>query len=462
MLGFVKFFLLSVLVSAFVLPAPPFAGLNFFSGVLAQSSSSDSLTPAEERELLEKELADLEQQIETIEQDITKTQKEKDNLKNQIYILRNKIKKLDLQIQQSNAIIGDLRSQISDTRASIDKTVLQVADMREKLSGALRSMYREDKKSKAEIVLASSTLSDFFNNVAALEALQARLRELLENMEELNAYLESQKNALEAEKAGEENFVKIQILQKQESQNAESQTEYLLGVTQGKESEYQQLLVDRQRQAQEIRSRIFELIGVPEAPTFGEAVEIAQAVFKLTGVRPAFLLAILTQESNIGKNVGQCYLKDPATGDGVVIRTGKAVSKVMKPSRDVQPFLQITEALGRDPYFTPVSCPIPSVGGYGGAMGPAQFIPSTWMLYKDEIDGKLGRPGNPWDIKDAFLAAAVYLADYGAANQTYNAEWKSAMIYFSGSTNTRYRFYGDSVMAIAKQYEKDIAALQNQ
>jgi membrane-bound lytic murein transglycosylase B len=93
-------------------------------------------------------------------------------------------------------------------------------------------------------------------------------------------------------------------------------------------------------------------------------------------------------------------------------------------------------------------------------MGPAQFIPSTWILYKDRVKAITGKPADPWSIKDSFLAAALYLADYGAKKQTYNAEWKAAMIYFSGTTNKRYRFYGDSVIRITKQYEKDIKEIE--
>jgi len=255
-------------------------------------------------------------------------------------------------------------------------------------------------------------------------------------------------------------MLEIQMLQQQESDKTKKEQEYFLKLT---EAEYQKYLKEKEeteKRAAEIRARIFELIGVPKAPTFGEALDIAKYVERITGVRPALLLAVLTQESNIGKNVGQCYLKDPATGDGVVASTGQKVSKVMKPSRDVGPFLEITKELGRDPYNTPVSCPIPSVGGYGGAMGPAQFIPSTWMLYRDKVKAITGKPADPWDIKDAFLAAALYLADYGAAQQTYDAEWKAAMIYFSGTTNKQYRFYGDSVMKIASQYEEDIKTIE--
>ena len=125
---------------------------------------------------------------------------------------------------------------------------------------------------------------------------------------------------------------------------------------------------------------------------------------------------------------------------------------------DVNDFLTTCKELGRDPYSTPVSCPMSF--GYGGAMGPAQFIPSTWVVYKNRVKAITGKPADPWNIKDAFLAAALYLSDYGAMKQTYNGEWRAAMIYFSGSTNTKYRFYGDSVMSITSRFSKDIEALE--
>ena len=91
-------------------------------------------------------------------------------------------------------------------------------------------------------------------------------------------------------------------------------------------------------------------------------------------------------------------------------------------------------------------------------IGP--FIPSTWMLYKDRAAAITGKTADPWNINDAFLASGLYLADYGAAQQTYNGEWRAAMIYFSGSTNTRYRFYGDSVMSLATKYQADIDTIE--
>jgi len=319
-------------------------------------------------------------------------------------------------------------------------------------------MYEEDQKSSLEILLAGETVSDFFENLVALESLLTKNQEVLNDIKALKTDLEQQEEDLNQEKDSWEKTVKMQILQQKESQGTKQQQEWFLEQTKGEEAEYQKLLEQSKAKAQQIRQRIFDLVGVPQAPTFGEAYELAKYVENATGVRPAFLLAVLTQESNIGKNVGQCYLKDAKTGSGVGANTGRRIDKIMKPTRDIEPFLAICKELGRDPYNTLVSCPMSF--GYGGAMGPAQFIPSTWMLYKDKIQAITGKPADPWDIKDAFLAAGVLLRDAGAAAQTHNSEWRAAMIYFSGGTNSTYSFYGNSVMAIAKGYEDDILQLE--
>ncbi|MFH1036454.1 MAG: lytic murein transglycosylase [Patescibacteria group bacterium] len=414
--------------------------------------------PAEERKALEAELKQLEEQIAKYDQDLTKTQQEKDTLNNQITTLKQKINKLNLQIQQSNVMIKDIGIQISDTENSIENTSLKIEDSKSKLADIIQTIYEEDQKSVIEILLSGKTLSNFFDNLVALETLNLKKQELLQEIKGLKSDLEGQKDSLDNEKTDLERMVAIQTLQKQENEANRKNQEYYLKLT---EAQYQQSLKEKQeveKMAAGIRARIFELIGVSKAPTFGEAYELAKDIEKLTGVRPAFLLAILTQESNLGKNVGQCYLKDTKTGSGVTSK-GKEIANVMKPTRDVSPFLTITQELGRDPYDTPVSCPMSF--GYGGAMGPAQFIPSTWMLYRDRIKTITGKPGDPWNMKDAFLAAALYLSDCGAKSQTWNSEWRSAMIYFSGSTNTKYRFYGDSVMAIVARYESDIAELES-
>jgi membrane-bound lytic murein transglycosylase B len=161
---------------------------------------------------------------------------------------------------------------------------------------------------------------------------------------------------------------------------------------------------------------------------------MAQWVQQQTGVRPAFLLSIITQESALARNVGQCYLSDTSSGRTYHISNNRQFSRGIHPSRDLPRFLQITSELGRDPLRTPVSCWI-DVGrgpnfGWGGAMGPAQFLPSTWVKIKDRVSSVTGNaPANPWSVRDAFLAAGLYLRDLGAISN----ERLAAGRYFGAS-----------------------------
>ena len=232
----------------------------------------------------------------------------------------------------------------------------------------------------------------------------------------------------------------VQSLQKQENEQNKKQQESYLKLT---ETQYQQQLKEKEdveKKATTIKSRIFDLIGVSKAPTFGEAYEIAKYVSSITGVRAAFIMAVLTQESNLGKNVGQCYLQDTKTGDGIRIKTGAYSPKTMNPSRDIPIYLKLIEDINqgrnliRDPFSTPVSCVIYYNGrpyGWGGAMGPAQFIPSTWNLgYGEKVSDITGKVADPWDIKDAFLASGLLLRDDGARTNEFNA----ALRYYCGGS----------------------------
>jgi len=444
-----------ILIAVFILPI--FFAFPFVGKIPFASAEGEQEAATVERTALEKELAELEIQIDKYEKDISKTAEEKKTLQNQISILKNKISKLDLQIKQSNLVIKDLTGQIKDTESSISETMVKVADVQRQLGDILQVMYENDRKSLIEILLSEKEMSDFFDDIMALEVLNSKNQDMLEEIKKLKAYLESQKTSLDGEQTELETTVKIRTLQKEESLKNQKGKDKYLKLT---EAQYQKSLSEKkeiEKKVAGIRSRIFELIGVPDAPTFGEALEMAKTVSASTGIRPAFLLAVLTQESNIGKNVGQCFLKDAKTGAGVVASSNKSISNVMSPKRDTAPFIEITKELGRDPFNTLVSCPMSY--GYGGAMGPAQFIPSTWQSYKDRIKAATGKAADPWNIRDAFFAAGFYLSDYGAKKQTADAEWKAAMIYFSGGTNVKYRFYGDSVVSITKQYLSDIADL---
>ncbi len=430
-------------------------------------AKSKQLSEQEYKDLLKKCQGYVEERLEEVNQEIAQTEEEINTKQNKIYNLRQRIENLSYQIRQSNLVIEDLTFQIQDTKDSIEKTSVRIQESTRKLSGILRAIYEQNEKTTVEVLLAEDKLSSFFNNLVSLEVLSSKNRELLKDIKDLKEYLKKQKQDLANEKDELEKMVELKNVQKQQSADLKQEQQYYLGLTKEEYQQQQQQQNRIEERAAEIRERLFELAAIPEAPSFGEALELANSIEDMTGVRPAFLLAILTQESNIFErmNVGNCYLKDPETGAGVMVSSGEKIQNVMKPSRDVQPFLKTTRNLGRDPYTTPVSCPMSY--GYGGAMGPAQFIPSTWEIYEPKVEKNIGRSADPWKIKDSFLAAAFLLADNKANKQTYNTELNAAVSYFAGSnwrqssySEVYKRDYGYPVMQITKEYSEDIETLE--
>lgn len=422
--------------------------LLIFSFVFSLSPFSAFADKEEERLQLEKELKELEELILQYDKDITKTEAEKQTLQYQISNLRRRIDQLNLQIKQSNLVIQSLGLKIEDTQKSINSTTVKISEMEERLIDILRLIYEKDNKSYIEIVLNGNSISDFFDNVVYLEVLNLKNKDVLKDIKNLKLSLEGHKVSLDSEKDSLQKTVQLQTLQIKESEDARKKQEAFLKMT---EAQYQQYLKEKKElelKAEEIRSKMLSLVGIPdvEMPTFGEALEVARWVQSQTGVRPAFLLAIMTQESRLGRNVGQCYVKDSTSGSSVGINSGTVFANGIHPTRDLPPFLIITKELNRNPFMTSVSCPIANVPGYGGAMGPAQFIPSTWNLYRSRLTNMLGRVPDPWKINDSFLASGLLLSDNLASSS--NNERTAALKYYAGGNWSlpRNAFYGNEIV----------------
>ena len=411
--------------------------------ILASSSGCPNMMADECTAFLKRCNDYYDQQSAKLAQDLTKTSAQKNTLQNAITKLKNKITSLNNDIKQGKIMVQGLNVQISETQISINKTSKKIENSQSQISSILRSIYAEDKKPTIA-VLIEGNLSDFFSNLTYLDNLNTQVSSLLDSTKNLKSYLQGQHVKMSDNVDQLQKTIALQTLQKQQNEQNQKQQDQYLKLT---EAQYQQQLKEKQdaeAKSAKIKAMLFQVVGVSKAPTFGEALEFAKQAAALVGIRPAFLLAEISQESAIGKNVGQCYLVDSITGEGKKISTGVVMQKVMKPTRDVQPFISITKALGRDPYKTPVSCPIVGVAGWGGAMGPAQFIPSTWNLFTDRLKDILGRPADPWQIKDAFTAAGLYLADLGASAKTPSAESAAASKYYGGSSS-----YARSVMSRA-------------
>jgi membrane-bound lytic murein transglycosylase B len=294
-----------------------------------------------------------------------------------------------------------------------------------------------------------------FREIDAFQTLKNALNSSFTQMAALRDDLSARKSALEDKQTEAQQVRTAQVIAKQAVQDDEKQKQNILTTTKGQEAAYQDLIANKQQQAAAIRAALFGLRDSGAIP-FGTAYQYAKEASAKTGVSPALILAILTQESDLGTNTGSCLVTNLSTGNGKGKNTGTPFANVMKAPRDTDPFQTITAALGRDWPTTPVSCPQST--GYGGAMGPAQFIPSTWMLYKDRLSRVTGEDmPDPWNARTAIFATALYMSDMGADAGTRTAERNAACKYFSGRTcSGSISVYGDSVMELRDDIQGQI------
>ena len=418
-----------------------------FGSVLAPVSQNQLTLAAQndaERQQLEKQLQELEAQITDYQSTIDKYKTQGKSLQGEISRLNTQINKINLQIKAVNLSIKKLDQDIIVNKGQIVTTEQKLDKNKSVLIHALQGIYADENLNLIEVLITRPQLSDFFNGLIDLMAVQESLRSTLEEVKDLHENLLDQKEALAIKKSDTEQLRAYQKNQQESLQGTKSQKTTVLESTKGSEQKYQALLKETQKTAAQIRSRIFEFLGGGEL-TFEEAYKFAKFASQATGVRAAMILAVLDRESALGQNVGRCTYQ-----------------KAMHPTRDIPVFLDLVSQLNIEPDSIMVSCANRD-GMYGGAMGPAQFIPSTWKLYSNKIADLTGsNPPSPWRNADAFSGTALYLKDAGAANATLSQERIAAARYYAGGRWKTYLWtYGDRVVTQAEKFQKDIDILNS-
>lgn len=430
-----------------------------FRAAVVDAQTIQCNTP-EERARCEAELAELEKEIKEQEAILAGQKNKSASLQRDIELLRARINTARTRIQQKDLEIKKIGSEIQDKSQTITNLQSDIERGKSNLGQLIRKTNEMDHLTFAHAVLSSETVSDFYGDLDTYSSLKRSVQDSVNHVRGVKVQTETIKNQLEEKRAQEIDAKKVIEQERAAVERSEKDQQQLLGISKNQEAEYEKVLAARRAEAAQIRARLFDLRGQGAIP-FGEAYEYAKIASARTGVRPAFILAVLKQESNLGANVGTCN----RPGD---TRTWKDImpGPTSGSWRDDQTtYLRIVAELGISPDGQPLSCPLPS-GGWGGAMGPSQFIPTTWESYKGRVAAAVGvSVANPWNPAHAIMATALYMADLGASAKTYTAEREAACKYYSGrgcsDPNVVNAFYGNAVMTHAANYQKDIDILES-
>ena len=422
-----------------------------------------------QREECERQLAEIEDQIDKHQATIAEYKKQGKTLQGEINLLNANINKLNLQIRAIDLSLSKLDKEIGATKGQIGEAENKLSFNKDALSKLIRHLNEEGGVNLLEIILKNPRLSDFFINLNNILVIKDSLSITIAGIAELRDELIEKKEDLANKRSDAAALKARQDAQKKQVANAKQEKAAVLKATKGQESKYQAILKETQKTAAQIRNQLFEFIGGGSL-TFEKAYEFARVAEKATGIRADFILAILDHESALGGNVGRCDYE-----------TAMAPGPPHSKRDDITPFLALLsklKAVGTaPPEPIKVSCPIVSDGAYGGAMGPAQFIPTTWMLYEKRIAEITGsNPPNPWSHGDAFIATGLYLADSynSSACRNYAEENKNvlpkqflqercaAARYYAGGRWYAFRFqYGDPVVRKAEKFQADIDVLNS-
>ena len=397
---------------------------------------------ADQRAALQAQLAQVQTEIQQTQSQLAAAQTQRTSYERDVAILDFKIQEAQLQIKQRDLTIRALKDGVSLKQKGINNLDTKVAAGQVALAQILRETQQMDDISFIELALGGS-LTDIFRDIDEFEQIQRALDSSFTVIASARSDLSARKQALEEQQQESQDLLQIQVLQQGSLKSTQKQKKDLVTATKGKEAVYNTMISAKKKSAAQIEAALFSLRD-SKSVSFGNIYSFAKEAGAKTGVRPALILGILAEESNLGQNVGTGNWKED-----------------MKNPRDTVPFQAITAKLGINPDTQPVSKK--PWYGWGGAMGPAQFIPSTWVLYEDRIAAASGQnPANPWDARTAAFATALLMADNGADAQTPAAERLAALRYLAGWGNASkpaYSFYGDDVMSLAEKFQKDIGVL---
>jgi len=145
-------------------------------------------------------------------------------------------------------------------------------------------------------------------------------------------------------------------------------------------------------------------ISAPEAYQLAKDVNGA-----VPEVSIAFLMATIFKESSFRSDVGNCNVDTAGLNENAKNAFYRIMSDLHIVNNDTIKRLNLTCG--------------------GGAMGAAQFIPTTWDIYKNKAKEITGAEfANPWNMRDSFVAAAVMLK----AKMGWPSSEKKASIAYYG------------------------------
>ncbi|PSO44402.1 MAG: hypothetical protein BRC23_01175 [Parcubacteria group bacterium SW_4_49_11] len=358
----------------------------------------------------ERSVGEVRDEYEQVVEQAESLEEQKTDIEKELESYNQKIENLSEDIEQTDKSLSEVKDDLKATKEKIQNLKEDIENQKRLIKEYLATLHTEEGVSAMRMIFSNKNLSDLVGKIENVNTIQSSLRERIRIVEKNKKQIRSAKEHMFAKERELENKKRRLTKQKNLRENNKRQKKQLL-------SDVNSDLSKKRQRKEKLASEIDALTGAQEeeAVSIKEAYEQAELISsKLHNkISPAYLTAVLMVESGsnstVGHNFGSSYYKDAMTR--CKNQEGNGTSIPAKRQEDA--FENIVNTLGLSVNKKVSSCPYPSYQGIGGAMGYAQFLPTTWMSWASIV--KKYNSGeelpNPWNLEDAMLAAAVKLTN---------------------------------------------------
>ncbi|QQS61640.1 MAG: hypothetical protein IPN70_01775 [Candidatus Moraniibacteriota bacterium] len=406
----------------------------FFLGIALSFFSFAEYTFAKDPE-------DVEKDIKEVKEEIKEQLEKKETLEKSHGTI---IKELNSTVGEIKEVQGELKK----TKTVLERKVEEIESLKKRLilqrailSGIIQNLYRTSQTSLASVLSQDGMFAQATQIEDAHVMLQARMSEMMKDIEITKTQIAEEKKVLEVIKQEKE-----EVLDEKQDEAQDLTSEKV--THEKKIAQTEATIEDLKKEMAKLQSSLNQILG--KAYDTGQIKDAIKFAAKATGVREGFLFGVMSMESGGNPLAGRCTYSNASMNE-----TRKKY------------FKEICEELNADYKKRPVSCASKSYPGSGGAMGVAQFMPDTWAGYKAKIASNTGHnPPDPWSLLDGTVAMALKLANDGATKsgevsiknpcnkKSVNVKWEVyASMRYLGWTCYGYTNYAPGIQNLAKQYK---------
>lgn len=259
------------------------------------------------------QIEQLNKEIEQYEKQLAATSEQKQTLQSRVNELDLQRKKLTAQINVTKNQIGTTQKQIAQLSEGIAGKEVSIENNRAGLAESLRIMYDADQQPLAMTLLSSLDLTEAWQMVDSLEAIQGAVHNDIQVLSQEKQSLTDTKAQAE-EKRAELARQQATLTSQQGSLDATRRAQNeLLAQTKSQESAYQKMLADKQAERQAFEAALYELASKLEYTLDPSKVPSSGKIFRwpLDNVH-------ITQQFGRTSSSGRLYAS--GTHDGIDLR----------------------------------------------------------------------------------------------------------------------------------------------